>query len=335
MNGVNDSRLPGEARPMKVLLGHRCGQGELAGLRAAAPRADVRQADGREAVLEGIVDADGYVPGPWGEDVLAAGTRLRWVHFPWAGVETELLPSLLERDVTVTNCAGVFAVPMAEHVLGIMLTFARALHVCARGTAEGLWVGRGARRRVTECIGELCGATVGIVGYGGIGRAVAQRAGAFGMRVLALRRRAQPDDAADEVWGPDRLDDLLRESDYVVLSCALTPQTRGLIGRRELALMKPEAVIVNVARGAVIDQSALIRALEGGRLRGAGLDVTATEPLPADSPLWRMDGVLITPHVSGMSPATHGRQFELLRENLRRYAAGEPLLNVVDKRAGY
>jgi phosphoglycerate dehydrogenase-like enzyme len=155
------------------------------------------------------------------------------------------------------------------------------------------------------------------------------------MRVLALRRHPAPDEFAHEVWGPERLDEVLRECDYLLVSCALTEQTRGMIGARELGLMKPDAVIVNVARGAVIDSAALLDALRERRIGGAGLDVTDPEPLPADSPLWHMDNVIITPHVSGSSPETSRRQFELLEENVRRFAAGEELLNVVDKMAGY
>jgi len=320
---------------VELVICMRMSDDERAELAAAAPGAQVQAVSGRDAVMQQIVEADAYVPGPWGEDVLAAAARLRWVHFPWAGVETEVFPALAQSDVLVTNSAGVFAVPMAEHVIGMMLALSRGLLACARRTPEQLWHAPGARRRITEQVVELNGATLGIVGYGGIGRAVAQRAKAFGMCVLAVRRTPEPDEFADEVWGTDRLDELLRRSDYVVLSCALTDETRGLIGRRELALMKPGAVIVNMARGAVVDEPALIEALQGGTLGGAGLDVTAQEPLPADSPLWRMENVIVTPHVAGFSPRTHRRQFELLRENVRRFAAGEPLLNVVDKRAGY
>ena len=319
---------------MKIVVSMHMSDEDRTELVAVAPGTEVLAAGGRDAVMPQLGDADAYVPGPWGEDVLAAGARLRWVHFPWAGVDTEVFPALAESDILVTNSAGVFAVPMADHVLGMVLAVARGLLTCARRPPEQLWHAQGARRGITEQVNELNGATLGIVGYGGIGRAVAQRAKAFGMCVLALRRRPEPDELADEVWGTNHLDELLRRADYVVLSCALTDETRGLIGPRELALMKPGAVLVNVARGAVVDEPALIEALRAGRLGGAGLDVTAREPLPADSPLWAMENVVVTPHVAGFSPRTRRRQFELLRENVRRFAA-EPLLNVVDKHAGY
>jgi phosphoglycerate dehydrogenase-like enzyme len=320
---------------VRIVVAMRMSDEDKTELAAAAPDADLVAAAGREEVMQQIGNADAYVPGPWGEDVLAAGTRLRWVHFPWAGVETEVFPALARSDVLVTNSAGVFAVPMAEHVIGMMLALSRGLLICARRSPEQLWHAKGARRSVTERVCELNGGTLGIVGYGGIGRAVAERVKGLGMCVLGLRRRPEPDEFAGEVWGPDRLDELLRRSDCVVLSCALTDETRGLIGARELALMKPTALLVNVARGAVVDEPALIEALREGRLGGAGLDVTAQEPLPVDSPLWTMENVIVTPHVAGFSQQTRRRQFELLRENVRRFTAGEPLLNVVDKQAGY
>ncbi len=320
---------------MKVLVGSRLTEEDAAAVRQAVPRADVRLAQDRKAVPGEIADADVYVPGPWSEDVFRRAERLRWVHFMWAGLDSQLFPAVSESDVVVTNSAGVFAIPMAEHAIALMLAFARAIHVCLRRSPEALWHEKGSRRSVTERMGELNGATLGVVGYGGIGRATAKTARALGMKVLALRRRPQDDEFADVVWGPDRLDDLLRQSDYVLISCALTSATRGLIGERELSLMKPAAVLVNLARGAVVDEPALTAALREGGIGGAGLDVTAREPLPLDSPLWQMDNVIITPHVSGMSPRTWQRQMDLLCENLRRYAAGRQLLNVVDTEAGY
>jgi len=318
---------------MKVLIGGNISDEKMRRLSAAAPRAQIEAVADRAAVLDRVADADGYVPGPWDGEVLAAGKKLRWVHFRWAGIGGQLFPAVVESDVMVTNSAGVFGIPMAEHAMALMLALARGLRLCLPPAEGDPW--RATAQRARPRMRELYGATLGILGYGGIGRQTAQRARGFGMRVLALRRRPAPDEFADEVWGPERLDDVLREADFLLVSCALTEETRGMIGPRELALMKPDAVIVNLARGAVIDQDALIRALREGRLGGAGLDVTDPEPLPADSPLWRMDNVIITPHVSGSSPATSGRQFDLLEENVRRFAAGEELLNVVDKRAGY
>ncbi len=319
---------------MHILIGADVSEGKMARLRAAAPGADFATAANRPAALNGIGEADAYVPGAWDQQIFEAGRRLRWVHFRWAGVGGQMFPALAERDITVTNSAGVFAVPMAEHTMALMLALTRSLNLCMPPRpGEDPWHATAPAAR--QGMREMQGARLGILGYGGIGRATARRARGFGMGVLAIRRHPRPDEFADAVWGPERLDDLLRESDYLLVSCALTDETRGMIGARELALMKPTAVIVNLARGSVIDSAALLAALQEHRLGGAGLDVTDPEPLPPDSPFWHLDNVIITPHVSGSSPRTADRQFDLLEENVRRFAAGEPLLNVVDKQAGY
>ena len=319
---------------MHILIGADISEGKMQRLQAAAPDADISTADEKPAVLERIGEADAYVPGPWDPEVLAAGGRLRWVHFRWAGIGGQMFPAVVESSVTVTNSAGVFAVPMAEHAMALMLALTRSLNVCMPPRpGDDPW--RATAPAARDRMREMQGGTLGILGYGGIGRATAQRARGFGMRVLALRRHPAPDEFADEVRGPEHLDDVLRACDYLLVSCALTDETRGMIGARELGLMKPTAVIVNLARGAVIDQGAMLLALQEGRLGGAGLDVSDPEPLPPDSPLWRLDNVIITPHVSGSSPETGRRQFDLLEENVRRFAAGEELLNVVDKGAGY
>jgi len=317
---------------MILVVGRRLSEAEMAELRSILGSGELRVERERARILEQVTDAEAYVPGPWDPEVFGAAERLRWVHFLWAGVERALFPALVESDVTVTNSAGVFAVPMAEHAMAMILALCRGLNRCIR--RPGDWAA--IRRELSGALGELHGATLGVIGYGGIGRATARRARAFGVRVLAIRSRpGDSDGVADSIWGADRLDDLLRRSDYVLVSCPLNDRTRGLIGAREFALMKPRAVIVNLARGAVIDQDALIEALKEGRIGGAGLDVTSPEPLPPESPLWQMENVIVTPHVSGTAPSTWRYQFDLLRQNVERYVRGEPLLNVVDKKAGY
>jgi phosphoglycerate dehydrogenase-like enzyme len=318
---------------MKILIGSDISDEKREALEAAAPAAEIRTAADREEVLEEVTDADAYLPGPWDAEIWAAAEGLEWVQFRSAGVGRKLLPGMAASEVTVTNGAGVYAVPMAEHALALMLALSRGLQHCARAAGDDPW--HQAREAVRGSVRELTGATLGILGYGGIGRETARRAQGLGMRVLAVRRNPQPDRHAEEVWGPDRLDDMLRESDYLLVSCALTDETRGMIGAPQLKLMKPDACIVNVARGPVIDQQALVQALRNGRVGAAGLDVTDPEPLPADSPLWDMENVIITPHMSGSSPQTGSRLWDLVVENVRRYAAGEPLRNVVDKQAGY
>jgi phosphoglycerate dehydrogenase-like enzyme len=321
---------------MKILVGARLSEQDVAALRSAAPNAQICIAADLQAALIEVADAQVYVAGRWSDEILAAGRSLRWVHFTWAGMDDVLSPALVESEVTVTNSAAVFAVPMAEHAMALMLAFARGVHLCSRRKPAQLWHGEGSRRSVASQLGELNGATLGVVGFGGVGSAAAQRAKAFGMRVLAVRRHPErPCEHADEALTPDHLSDLLSRSDYVLISCALTPDTRGLMGELQLGWMKPGAVLINVARGAVVDEPALVEALRAGHIRGAALDVTCEEPLPLDSPLWEMENVIVTPHISGTSPKTWNRQMERLLENVRRYAAGEPLLSVVDKCAGY
>ena len=267
---------------------------------------------------------------------LAAPARLRWVHTGAAGVRSLLHPELLNSGVTLTNSAGIHAEPIADTVLGMMLHFARGLDIAVRAQQRREW-----RSDLYESrdggVRELAGATLGIIGYGGIGRAVARRAHALGMNVIALRRSAATDDdpIADVRSGDDQLERLLRESDFLVVTVPSTAETRGMIGAPELAAMKPHAVIINVARGDVVGETALIEALRRCTLRGAGLDVFTHEPLAAESPLWDLPNVLITPHVSATSPRYWEREGELILDNLERYLTGRELRNVVDPAAGY
>jgi len=317
---------------MNIVVGRSLSDAQEKELLSAAGPQRLRVAPERDQVVQAIPDAEAYIAGPWSEDIFAAAQRLKWVHFGHAGVERDLFPALAASDVVVTNAAGAFALPMAEHAIALILAYCRGLHVCIRRPRAS----RETRARATSRIGELTGATVGVIGYGGTGRAVARLARSLGMHVLAAGSAPRPgDDVAEDIWGPGRLGELLEQSDYVVVSCALTEKTRGLIGRPELARMKPTAVLINVARGAVIRQDALVEALREGRIAGAGLDVTDPEPLPPDDALWDMENVIITPHISGHAPSTSRHVFELMRENIRRYVRGEELLNVVDKQAGY
>jgi phosphoglycerate dehydrogenase-like enzyme len=244
---------------------------------------------------------------------------------------------MLESDVIFTNSAGIHGVPVAEHAVALMFYFARGLdQVEASRRVGGTWD----RDRIACApgpVGELLDSVVGIIGYGGIGREVGRQAKGLGMRVWVLDRdpeERQPEHA-DRVFGPDGLRPLLAGSDYVVITVPHTKATDGLIGKAELAAMKKGAVLVNVSRGDIVDEDALTEALSAGRLRGAGLDVFREEPLPQTSPLWELDNVCVTPHVAGVSPRFWERETELIIENVRRYLAGETMLNVVDKQAGY
>ncbi|HEX7118343.1 MAG TPA: D-2-hydroxyacid dehydrogenase [Longimicrobiales bacterium] len=285
--------------------------------------------------LEAVQDAEAYFGFGVPAEILRQGRALRWVHTGTAGVRSSLTPEMLERDVVFTNSAGVHAPAMAESVLAMILHFTRGLDLAVRAQAEGRW-GKAQFDADDAPVREIAGSTVGIVGYGGIGREVSTRVRVLGARVIALKRRPGPqEDDVEVVYGRDGLDRLLAASDVVVVSAPETSETRGLIDAAALGRMRPHAILVNVARGGLVDEAALADALRAGRLRGAALDVFATEPLPAESPLWRLPNVLITPHVSAYTQRFWERECALLEENLARFLAGRTLLNVVDKRAGY
>ena len=261
--------------------------------------------------------------------------RLRWAHTASAGVGGSLHPAMVASDVVLTNAAGVYAEPMADTVLAMILHFARGMDVAVRAQAERRWEKEAFEARDTP-MREIAGATLGILGLGGIGRAVARRGLALGMAVLATRRRGTEGPGGVRVLAGDAgTDEVLRAADYVVVAVPQTAETRGMLDARRIGLMRRDAVLVNVARGRVVDEDALVEALRAGRLRGAGLDVFAREPLPARSPLWGLPNVLATPHVSGASPRFWRRQTDLIIDNIRRYARGQPLRNAVDKQAGY
>lgn len=287
--------------------------------------------------IDAVRDAEIYLGYGAPEAILRAGEALRWVHSGAAGVASAITPALRGSGVVLTNSAGVHGPAIAETALAMMLHFARGLDVAVRAQAEGVWdtAPFDADPSVSR---ELDGATLGVVGYGGIGREVAHRALAFGMRVLALRRHpdlSRESDGVTVLSGREALDRLLSESDYVVLATPETQETRGMIDVRAFERMKRGAVLVNVSRGPLVDEEALVRALRGGSLRGAALDVFATEPLPAGHPLWRLPNVLVTPHVSGYSSRFWERESELILDNVSRYLRGRDLRNVVDLDAGY
>lgn len=298
--------------------------------RAAGDGARVLYEPDRQKAEQLLDDVDVVFGMPSRERVEAA-PRLRWLQTHFAGVDMYTMPTPVQRpDFVLTNARGVYGVAGAEHVIGWMLMFNRGLLQFYRFQEQRQW------NRRLELARKLWGQTLGIVGLGDIGSALAVRAKAFGMRVLAIRRHPAPaPELADEVWGLDRLPDLLAQSDHVALTVPLTRETRGIIDRSMLARMKPTAYLYNIGRGPLIDEEALVEALEKGIIAGAGLDVFHTEPLPEDHPLWRAPNVLITPHLGADSPTDADDAARIFVDNLARFRTGEPLRNVVDLARGY
>ncbi len=294
------------------------------GVRSAPPK-----------IIEEAREAEVYLGFGIPREVFTSAHRLRWIHSAAAGVGGSLFPELRDSNVLLTNSAGLHAEPLAEWAAAAILYFGRGFDMAATGKARHEWR-YDAMAGSDSPLREVAGLTLGVIGYGGIGRAVARKATALGMRVVGLRRRAGPKPAElDALWGPDALSDLLAASDYVVLALPETESTRELIGARELAGMRPGSVLINLSRGGLVTEKSLVASLREGHLRGAALDVFATEPLGPDSPLWELDNVLITPHTGAFTRRFWQREVELVERNIRHYLAGEPLENLVDKQAGY
>ncbi|MFN6182453.1 MAG: D-2-hydroxyacid dehydrogenase [Dolichospermum sp.] len=260
--------------------------------------------------------------------VLDAGPSLRWHHAPNAGVNHILTPKYLQRDLILTNGAGVHGIPIAEFVITYLLAYCKQLPSLYQLHNEHNW-----QRDLP--IQELFDKTLLIIGAGGIGQEIAVRAQAFGMRIFGSCRHPEPLPNFDKVVGANEWKQLLPESEFVVIAAPLTLETKGMIDMETLGLFRPDSYLINIARGAIVDESALTTALEKGWIAGAALDTVFTEPLPAESPLWTLPNVFITPHCSGNSPRVKERTLALFLDNLTRYRQGKPLRNVVDKTAGY
>jgi phosphoglycerate dehydrogenase-like enzyme len=302
-------------------------------LRADFPQHTFLDAWDRETLRRLLPETDVAFTPFIDRDVFASATRLRWVQSPAVGVGSLMFPELLASEVVLTSARGIRARSIAEHVLGVTIALARRLPATLRAQTAHRW----AQDALETEARTLQGQRMGIIGLGAIGLEVAKIAAPFGFRVSAIRRRAGepvPDDV-DEVWTPDRLPDLLAQSDVVVLAAPHTPETKRLIGRAQIDRMKPGALLVNVARGKLVDDEALIDALRDGRLGGAALDVFSQEPLEPSSPYWDLPNVIVTPHTSGAMQDYWTPLVALFADNLRRFEKGEALRNVVDKVAGY
>jgi phosphoglycerate dehydrogenase-like enzyme len=318
---------------MKIVVSVNPGEEILARWRAAHPEVEFALATELAAQVDEVEGADAYIGRINREAFLAAGPRLRWVHSNGAGIETmAAIPELVASDVTVTNTRGGHAPAIAEHTFALLLALTRRLPDHLSHQREHRWQARG---RIGT-MRELTGATMVVVGMGNIGRAIAKRAIAFEMRVLGVDIQPSPaPDGVAAIWPLDRLDEALRQAEVLVIATPQTAETRGLIDARRIGLLPQDAYLVVVSRGRIVDEPALIAALQAGKLAGAGLDVTATEPLPPDNPLWDAPNLLITPHCSGASRQTSARVWDITTENIRRFVAGEALTNVCDKRAGF
>jgi len=267
-------------------------------------------------------------------EFLAAAKKLVWIQTTGAGVERYLLsPEIAQNDrIILTNYRGVYGPAIADHAMAMLLSLTRDLPYCERLRAERRWRAEDSRSRPIALVGR----TMLVVGLGGIGLEVARRAQGFGMRVMGVRRSSAPSGPGIERVGLQAdLPEMLPQADVVAICVPLTRQTNRLFDRVALAAMKPRSYLLNLSRGAVVDTDALVTALACGVLAGAGLDVVEPEPLPADHPLWEMPNVVLTPHIAGFSEVTPQLHWAVTRENLRRFGAGEPMLNVVDKQAGY
>jgi phosphoglycerate dehydrogenase-like enzyme len=262
--------------------------------------------------------------------VFERSPKLEWIHARYAGLDALLFPELIASPIPLTNGRGTFSQSLGEFVITGALYFAKDLPRMLKAKAERRW-------DVFNVL-ELSAQTMGIVGHGDIGRAAARRAKAFGMRVLALRRdvaRRAGDEDVDRVFATKDLHTMLPECDYVVMAAPLTPETRHMISTAEFDVMKPEAIVMNVGRGPVVDEAALAEALRAKRIRGAALDVFEVEPLPSDSPLWEMENVLISPHTADHTKDWLNDAAQFFIEQFGRWRRAEPLHNVADKHAGY
>ncbi len=304
------------------------GAAEIKDFEAYAPGVRIVAPD-KAHLMEELADADG-VMGPITPEMLKAARKLRWVQVFSAGVEGYLFPEMVNSPVTLTNCKIVQGPEIADHAFALLLSLTRNLNrIIPRRTQEE-WVGREYHPL------ELRGKTAVIIGMGGIGTEIAVRAWAFGMKVIGVDPKDIP---STPLWQttvpPDRLDNVLPEADVVFVAAPHTRQSEKMFGARQFALIKKGGFFIAVSRGKLYDAMALAQALESKHLAGAGLDVTDPEPLPKGHPLWKMENVVVTPHIAGRSDGEGARYFTLFRENLKRFAAGEPLLNVVDKQKGY
>jgi phosphoglycerate dehydrogenase-like enzyme len=345
---------------MKLVISPAVSEPRLAKIRAAAAPMQVVNARDEEHAAVELADADavfGYLT----PRLLKAAKKLRWAQSPTASMEKYLYPELVASPVIVTNMRGIFSDVIADHVFGFILCFAKNFHIYMRQQLQGKWrmlgrpenelPGYGGPGEVhpSDCAAmTLADCTLAVIGLGGIGAETARRGLAFGMRVLGVDPRADSQRAGSvsdgpaasvahasgssiTVFRPDQMHEVLPQADFVVIAAPHTPQTFKLFDRARIRQMKKSAYLINVGRGVIVDLADLTAALQAREIAGAGLDVYEIEPLPKEHPLWRMENVILTPHCAAASPRVAERHLQTLLENLRRFVAGQPLVNVVDK----
>jgi phosphoglycerate dehydrogenase-like enzyme len=299
------------------------------------PQVNVVNLPDYKRVDEEIVNAEIAIAWSVRPEQISAAKELRWIHSPAAAVHQLMFPELVASDIVLTNAREVHGPVVAEHVIALIFALAKKIPGSVLLQQKHVW-GQQILWDEQPRVREVAGATVGLVGVGSIGRPVVKAAKALGMRVIAVREHPEKgSEGADAVFAPSQIDEVFRQADYIVLAAPVTASTKAIANSERLALMKRDACLINVGRGPLVDEPALIAALREKRIGGAALDVFPKEPLAADSPLWDVPNLLITPHTAALTDKLWERHYALFSENLRRYLNGQPLLAVVDKRKGY
>lgn len=304
-------------------------------LRVEFPELEVEQLADYKNLEAEIADADIALCREFKPGQVKAARQLKWIHSAAAAVHALMIPEIVNSPILVTNATAVHGPVVAEHAIAMMLAIGRRIDLAVKAQTkhqwrqEEIWVSKPGPR-------DIAGSTLLVVGLGHIGEPVARHATALGLRVIAVREHPERGSGgADEVYATRELNQLLPQADFVLLCAPVTPATQRAFGAEQFSVMKPDAFLLNVGRGALIDEPALIEALRQHRIGGAALDVTTEEPLPENSPLWELDNCMITPHTAGISPRLWERQYNYFTQNLRRFLAGQPLLGLVDKTRGY
>lgn len=313
---------------MKIVLNPSVEDELFQKVKRTAPDAEVVMVDGGDEAVAACENAE-IIFGNYNIDILRSAPHLRWIQTTSAGMDANRIPQeLKDSDIVVCNASGVHAIQVAEHGFALMMTLMRGILGSFHNQLKHEWK----RTPLTD----IYGATIVIVGFGGIGRKFAEQAAAFQARIIALDvQGGNKPDYVEDIWGMDRFDDAVKIADVVFLACPHTDDTDKLINAHCLDIMKETAYVINTARGRIVDEAAMIEGLKANKIAGAGLDVTEVEPLSADSELWDLENCIITPHAAGASPNRHHRTVGFFCENLKRYMAGEPLQNEIDKNVGF